>query len=82
MSIICEHGYFCGNCDQAGCSHNASKIMADFDRQIAEEEKRIEVPVCHFTPMSYEASDDQEWWICHHCGHTKEIGMMDFPHGS
>lgn len=58
-----------------------SKIFSDFDRLMAGEEKYIPVPVCHFTPMSYEADDYEEWWICHHCGHTKSIGLMDFPNG-
>ena len=43
-------------------------------------EQKIKVPKCHFTPMSYESSDYEEWWICHHCGHTKLIEIMDYPH--
>lgn len=34
-------------------------------------------PSCHFTPMNFEWADDGcqqvEYWICQHCGHTKEI---------
>lgn len=34
-------------------------------------------PICHFTIMEYEWADDVgfsvEYWVCKHCGHTKEI---------
>ena len=37
-----------------------------------------EIPTCHFTQMDYDCADDWpngqiEFWICKHCGHTKEI---------
>jgi len=50
-----------------------------FDEAMAEIENNIKAPVCHFTPMSYESSDYEEWFECGHCGHTKEIGMLDYP---
>lgn len=36
-------------------------------------------PICHFTKMSYEYTEDYfgddliYWWECKHCGHTKDI---------
>lgn len=41
---------------------------------------KIIAPVCHFTPMSCEESDDESWWICNHCGHTKSVGFMNASH--
>lgn len=56
------------------------EIMANFDQAMKDAEDRMKVPSCHFTPMSCESSDHESWWICHHCGHTKEIGIMDQPY--
>jgi len=50
-----------------------------FNNQMAEEEKRHIYPKCHFTNMSLEASDYEEWWECKHCGHTEEMKMLDRP---
>ena len=54
-----------------------NKIFSHFDKLIAEEEQKFQPPKCHFTFMSHEASDYEEWWECRHCGHTKNIGFMD-----
>lgn len=29
-------------------------------------------PRCHFTPMKLEGWNDESWWECRHCGHTKD----------
>ena len=57
-----------------------TEAFQGLDESYEKAEQKINVPKCHFAPMSYEASDHEEWWICHHCGHTKSIGFMDFPH--
>jgi len=37
----------------------------------------METPTCHFTLMEVDFADDGcesvEFWVCKHCGHTKEI---------
>ena len=52
---------------------NAVTIM---DR-LEEPKKVAQPPRCHMKPMKYEWADDGcmqvEYWLCEHCGHTKEI---------
>jgi len=57
-----------------------NEVFSGMEEVYRKEDEKFKAPMCHFTRMSYEASDYEEWFICHHCGHTKEIGMMDAPH--
>ena len=59
------------------------KIMSDMEKVYVAEQKRLSeiAPRCHFTYMTYEDSEDESWWECRHCGHTKGIGMLDRPLG-
>lgn len=53
-------------------------IMAGFDAAMADLEKSMPVPMCHFTPMTLHLDDtepgnDDHWYECEHCGHTEDI---------
>ncbi len=57
-----------------------NKIMDGMEEVNREMARQIEAaaPICHFTPMSLDQSDSvdgyyEEWWVCCHCGHTKEL---------
>ena len=52
-----------------------NEIFAGMEEVYKKEEARIAkvAPSCHFMPMNYETSDDEAWWECSYCGHTKDI---------
>ena len=31
-------------------------------------------PRCHMKPMFVDQAEDDAWWECSHCGHTKSFG--------
>ena len=31
-------------------------------------------PRCHMKPMFVDQAEDEAWWECSHCGHTKPFG--------
>jgi len=35
-------------------------------------------PKCHFTTMFVDQAEDEAWWECKHCGHTKPFGGKVF----
>lgn len=51
--------------------------MADI---IREDEERWTPPKCHGSNMFTDETDDEKWWECKHCGHTKEFGFLERPH--
>jgi ribosomal protein L37AE/L43A len=57
-----------------GTQDEVNEIMAGMDRAMNEWVQHIEkiAPRCHFTPMQLETLDDESWWECRHCGHTKD----------
>ena len=46
---------------------------SECQKMLAEDDKRLTPPMCHMKPMMLDASDDEQWWQCEHCGHTKPI---------
>jgi hypothetical protein len=48
---------------------NPACSSADGNVVVAEE---IKGPMCHFRPMAYCFSDDEQWFECRICGHTKD----------
>lgn len=55
------------------CDDDINEVMAGMDRAMAEMEKKVKPPVCHFTPMFFDEVETESWWECKHCGHTKLI---------
>lgn len=50
-----------------------NEIMAGMDAVYAEESRRAPpAPRCHLTPMQFHMGEDECWWECSHCGHTKD----------
>jgi hypothetical protein len=58
-----------------------NKIMAGMDDVYLKETKLLESrsPKCHFKPMQFEMGEEESWWECAYCGHTKHVGFMDYP---
>lgn len=41
------------------------------DSYIEMESKEPPAPKCHLKPMRFDVGEDDSWWECDHCGHTK-----------
>ncbi len=41
------------------------------DSYIEMESKQPAPPKCHFKTMSFQDGEDESWWECDYCGHTK-----------
>ena len=54
-------------------SNEERETFEGFDQMMAEDEFRLTPPMCHLTPMFLDQSDNEQWWECKHCGHTKAI---------
>ena len=37
-----------------------------------------DAPRCHMTPMLVDQAEDEAWWECGHCGHTKPLSDKVF----
>jgi len=35
------------------------------------------IPKCHFTEMVDKYKNHRLYWVCKHCGHTKEVKLND-----
>lgn len=44
----------------------------DYSYEKMQEEIEKTAPKCHFTIMNLEVGEDESWWECEHCGHTRE----------
>ena len=54
--------------------NQVNEIMAGMERVYAEEARRAPpAPRCHMTPMTVHMGEEESWWECRHCGHTKEM---------
>ena len=70
--MIGPAGFMAG--PQAGPSQDeVSEIMAGMETVYAGWAKHIEdsAPTCHFTKMQWHMGEDESWYECRHCGHTK-----------
>ena len=52
------------------------KAFEGLDKSYEDMWKGIEknAPRCHMTIMSVDQAEDEAWWECKHCGHTKPFG--------
>lgn len=52
-----------------------NNILSEYEKVLIEEDrKRWEnAPICHMKRMSMDESDEERWWECTICGHTKEF---------
>lgn len=48
-------------------------VFAGMEQVWAAEAKRVfeDAPRCHFTRMEWHMGEDESWYECRHCGHTK-----------
>lgn len=67
-----DHGYRRSSQEELNAFIGLNDSYIEMDRKNAER-----APKCHFTPMSLHQGDGEnyanQWWECHHCGHTKDF---------
>lgn len=51
--------------------------FAGYDQAMADFDKTLVHPRCHFKTMEVHASDYEEWYECSQCGHTKPISTFE-----
>lgn len=52
-----------------------NQVMSDYDKQLIEDDKARwrNAPKCHFRPMEIVRDDEETYWECSVCEHTKSI---------
>lgn len=55
---------------------DCNAVFAGMEAVWREESRRMaaSAPRCHLTPMEHNIGEEECWWECRHCGHTKKSG--------